>query len=180
MKIEFAVLIQIFVINFCYITLNTVRFMLTMKGYRYLAPIVSFFEIIIYILGLSLVMNSLNNIWNVGMYAFGYAVGISFGIFLENRMALGYSLQRVVLPSSDHQNLVNFLRDKGYGVTVWTANGRDGERLVMEILSKRKDERRLRELVLEQAPQAFIVMSEPKYIHGGFWSKRVKKRIGRK
>lgn len=39
---------MIFLINFAYITLNTLRFMLTMKGYRLIAPLVSMVEITIY------------------------------------------------------------------------------------------------------------------------------------
>lgn len=38
---------MIFLINFAYITLNTLRFMLTMKGYRLIAPLVSMVEITI-------------------------------------------------------------------------------------------------------------------------------------
>ena len=51
---------MIFAINFAYITLNTLRFMLTMKGYRIIAPLVSMVEITIYILGLSMVLDRLD------------------------------------------------------------------------------------------------------------------------
>ena len=67
----------------------------------------------------------------------------------------------------------NQLRDLGYGVSSYRANGRDGERLVLEILLTRKAERHLQNKVLEIDPKAFMVSYDPKYIHGGFWSKRV-------
>jgi uncharacterized protein YebE (UPF0316 family) len=35
---DIKMLLTIFLINFSYITLNTIRFMLTMKGYRLIAP----------------------------------------------------------------------------------------------------------------------------------------------
>ena len=51
--------------------------MLTMKGYRVIAPLVSMAEITIYVLGLSMVLNRLDNPLNLLVYALGYAVGIS-------------------------------------------------------------------------------------------------------
>ncbi|MCZ3011467.1 DUF5698 domain-containing protein, partial [Acinetobacter baumannii] len=69
MVIDAKMLLMIFIINLSYITLNTIRFMLTMKGYRLIAPIVSVFEITIYVLGLSLVLNRLDNPWNLAAYA---------------------------------------------------------------------------------------------------------------
>ena len=47
---------QIFIINFLYITLNTIRVILTMRGYRKVAPFIAMIEIVIYTLGLSMVI----------------------------------------------------------------------------------------------------------------------------
>ncbi|MGL5685761.1 MAG: DUF5698 domain-containing protein, partial [Vagococcus fluvialis] len=58
---DWSILIQIFLINFSYVTLNTLRFMLTMKGYRLAAPLVSMLEITIYIVGLSLVLDHIDS-----------------------------------------------------------------------------------------------------------------------
>lgn len=80
MVVDLKMLAMIFIINFAYITLNTIRFMLTMKGYRVIAPLVSMAEITIYVLGLSMVLNRLDNPLNLLVYALGYAVGISVGI----------------------------------------------------------------------------------------------------
>ena len=77
MVVDLKMLAMIFIINFAYITLNTIRFMLTMKGYRVIAPLVSMAEITIYVLGLSMVLNRLDNPLNLLVYALGYAVGIS-------------------------------------------------------------------------------------------------------
>lgn len=168
---------MIFLINFAYITLNTVRFMLTMKGYRIIAPLVSIVEITIYILGLSMVLNRLNNPINLVVYALGYAVGIGVGIKIEDYLALGYIMVTVILPSSTEQvNLPEILREKGYGVTQSFAFGRAGERMVLEILSTRKNERTLYQLINDEESQAFIISYEPKYISGGFWTKKVQGR----
>ncbi len=42
----------IFVINVCYVTFLTMRTILTLKGYRYMAAIVSFLEVLVYVVDL--------------------------------------------------------------------------------------------------------------------------------
>ena len=57
---NWSILMQIFLINFLYITLNTIRVILTMRGYRKVAPFIAMIEIVIYTLGLSMVMQYLS------------------------------------------------------------------------------------------------------------------------
>lgn len=175
---DFKLLFMIFAINFAYITLNTLRFMLTMKGYRIIAPLVSMVEITIYILGLSMVLDRLDDPINLFVYALGYAVGISVGIKIEDKLALGYIMVTVILPSNTNEDnhLPKVLRDNGYGVTQSSAQGLEGERVVLEILSPRKNERQLYQLIKSVEERAFIISYEPKYISGGFWTKKVRKR----
>lgn len=171
-------LVMIFLINFSYVTISTIRFMLTMKGYRLVAPLLSMIEITIYVLGLSLVLNRLDNPMNLFLYALGYAVGISVGIKIEDQLALGYIMTTVILPSNTDQeeSLPIVLRKNGYGVTQTVGEGLAGERMILEILSPRKQERELYRLIKSVEERAFIITYEPKYISGGFWTKRVRKR----
>ena len=174
MKMDVKVLLVIFLVNFAYITLNTIRFMLTMKGYRHIAPFVSMVEITIYVLGLSMVLNKLDNLWNLAAYALGYGVGVSVGIRLEEYLALGHIMVTAITPSTEHQELATALRQAGYGVTVTFGQGREGERMILEILSSRKNEHALYQLIHKVEPTAFVISYEPKYIAGGFWTKKLK------
>lgn len=174
---NWGILVQIFFINFFYVTLNTLRFMLTMKGYRLAAPLVSMVEITIYIVGLSLVLDHIDSPLNIFVYALGYAIGISVGIRIEDYLALGYIMVTVIIPQDDLQpDLTTIIRDTGYGVTKSYGEGRDGRRVILEILSTRKSERALYRLIKELDERAFIISHEPKYISGGFWSKKLKKK----
>lgn len=169
---DVGLLAQIFLINFSYITLNTIRFMLTMKGYRIIAPMLSVVEIIIYVTGLSLVMSSLDNPLNLAAYALGYGIGIGVGIKIEDWLALGYTML-TVMTSNPESPMPAILRESGYGVTLLKAWGKDGERMMLNVLASRKSERDLTNKILEIDEKAFIVSSDPKYIQGGFWSKRI-------
>ncbi|EAG7698395.1 DUF2179 domain-containing protein, partial [Listeria monocytogenes] len=146
----------IFIVNILYVTIYTVRLLLTMKGYRYLAALSSVFEMIIYVVALSLVLDNLNNIANVLAYAIGFGVGIIVGMKIEERIALGYITVNVITKEYN-LDLPNQIRDLGYGVTSWLASGRDGERMMLEILTQRKNERKLYKHIIEIDNGAFIV-----------------------
>lgn len=66
----------------------------------------------------------------------------------ENRrkLALGYTVVNVT--SAEYElDLPNELRNLGYGVTHYAAFGRDGSRMVMQILTPRKYERKLMDTI---------------------------------
>lgn len=166
--------IIIFSINIVYVTFFTIRMIMTLKGYRYLAAVVSMVEVVIYIVGLGLVLDNLDQIQNLVAYAIGYGSGVIVGSKIEEKMALGYITVNVIT-SEQNQHLPNALREKGYGVTDWAANGKDGDRQSMQILTPRKMELKLYTTIKEIDPKAFIIAYEPKSIHGGFWVKQVRK-----
>lgn len=164
----------ILAINIVYVSFFTIRMILTLKGYRYMAAFVSVFEVIIYVIGLGLVLDNLNQIQNVIAYAVGYGIGVIVGMKIEEKMALGYITVNVITKEYDKQ-LPEVLRQKGYGVTNWAAEGLEGDRMAMQILTPRKYELKLYDTIKELDPKAFIIAYEPKTIHGGFWVKAVRK-----
>jgi len=166
--------IIIFSINIVYVTFFTIRMIMTLKGYRYLAAMVSMVEVVIYIVGLGLVLDNLDQVQNLVAYAIGYGSGVVVGSIIEEKMALGYITVNVIT-SEQSQYLPKTLREKGYGVTDWAANGKDGDRQSMQILTPRKMELKLYMTIKEIDPKAFIIAYEPKSIHGGFWVKQVRK-----
>lgn len=168
--------IIIFAINIFYVSFFTMRMILTLKGYRYLAAGVSMIEVVIYVVGLGLVLDNLNEIQNLIAYAVGYGIGVIVGMKIEEKLALGYITVNVITMDNG-LGLPKKLRELGYGVTDWEANGLEGGRWAMQILTPRKYELKLYHRIKEIDPKAFIISYEPKAIHGGFWVKSVRKRI---
>ncbi len=164
----------ILIINIVYVSFFTIRMILTLKGRRYIAALVSTVEVVVYIVGLGLVLDNLNEIQNVIAYALGYGIGVVVGSIIEEKMALGYITVNVISSNPDIE-FTRKLREKGYGVTSWLAYGMEGDRLSMQILTPRKYELRLYESIKQLDPKAFIIAYEPKQIHGGFWVKQVRK-----
>jgi uncharacterized protein YebE (UPF0316 family) len=164
----------ILVINIVYVSFFTIRMILTLKGRRYLAALISTVEVVIYVVGLGLVLDNLNQIQNLVAYALGYGIGVIVGMKIEEKLALGYITVNVITTEYD-LDVPKILREKGYGVTNWAANGLEGDRMAMQILTPRKYELKLYQTIKELDPKAFIIAYEPKTIHGGFWVKTVRK-----
>lgn len=164
----------ILVINVVYVSFFTIRMILTLKGQRFLAAFISMFEVVIYVVGLGLVLDNLNEIQNLIAYAVGYGLGVIMGMKIEEKLALGYITVNVITKEYD-TDIAKAIRNKGYGVTTWHANGLEGDRLAMQILTPRKYELKLYHTIKEIDPKAFIIAYEPKTIYGGFWVKSVKR-----
>ncbi|MBS4209592.1 DUF5698 domain-containing protein [Bacillus sp. FJAT-50079] len=165
----------ILLINIVYVTFFTIRMILTLKGYRYLAAFLSMIEVVIYVVGLGLVLDNLNQIQNLIAYAVGYGIGVIVGSKIEEKMALGYITVNVITKEYD-RDLPKQLRAEGYGVTSWAAQGLEGDRMALQVLTARKYELKLYEKIKELDPKAFIISYEPKAIHGGFWVKSIRGR----
>src|SRR5699024_12269207 len=80
----------IFLVNVVYVSSSTIRMILTIKGRPYIAALVSTIEVILYVIGLSLVLDNLDGIQNIAAYAGGYELGIIVGSHLVDRLALAF------------------------------------------------------------------------------------------
>ena len=96
------------------------------KGKKKIAPFIGFFEILIWIVAISKIIQNLDNWACYIAYAGGFATGNFIGMLLEEKLALGHQLIRVIT-SDEPIELVNSLRDQGYGVTVSPAEGLNGK-----------------------------------------------------
>ncbi|TDL75640.1 DUF2179 domain-containing protein [Rhodococcus qingshengii] len=160
-------LLTIVILQILYVSLLTIRMIVTIKGYRYIAAAVSCFDILIYVIALKIVLDNLEQPINLIVYCLSYGIGILVGIKLEEWLALGFIAVQVIT-SRYNQELAPLLRQKGYGVTGWLADGMEGERLILSIIVARKLQSRLYADILSYDSQAFIVSYEPKYFMGGF------------
>lgn len=120
------------------VTLDTIRIIYISRGMKYLAPIFGFFEILIWLLAISTIMCNLNNPVYYLAYAVGFATGNLVGIFVEERLAMGKVVLRII-SQKDISELVNHLRSCGHGVTTVDAEGATGSvKLVFTIIDRNK------------------------------------------
>ncbi|MCP8970925.1 DUF2179 domain-containing protein [Ectobacillus ponti] len=163
-------LLLIFCIQVVYVAMLTLRLILIVKGVRYLAACMGAVEIGIYVIGFKLVLDHLDTPVHFIIYCIGYGAGILAGLKLEEKLALGYvtiQINTAVTTGALHEGL----RENGYGVTSWPAEGREGLRTIVTVVVKRKYEQRVYELVRSIDPESVIVSYEPKFLLGGFFVK---------
>lgn len=98
------------------VSLGTLRIIFVTKGMRIIAPLVGFFEVLIWLLAISRIMQDLDNWVSYIAYAGGFATGNFVGMYLEERLAIGHEMIRVIT-RKDATSLIEKLRDMGYGVT---------------------------------------------------------------
>lgn len=165
-------LIAIFLLQAVYVAVTTVRWIILVRGQRLLSAIISFFELILYVVALGMVVSQLHDPWRVGVYAFGYAIGVLIGGWAEERLAVGHTLFHII--TQPGSALPPVLREAGLGVTVWVADGREGNRLVLMAVARRKFAPQILAKIEATDPKAFVVQSEPKTFRGGFLLKYLK------
>ncbi|PUB12513.1 DUF2179 domain-containing protein [Paenisporosarcina sp. OV554] len=168
-----SIILLIVGINVIYMTLTTLRLILVIKGYRVIASFLSMAEVFVYLMGLTMVLDNLDNPLNIVAYCIGWGLGVYLGSIIENRLALGYVVFEVIVDSLEIE-LPSQIRVKGYGVTSWIADGKDGKRLCMKVLAKRKNEQKLKNYITSLCPRAFIISYEPTKFNGGFLVKLTK------
>jgi uncharacterized protein YebE (UPF0316 family) len=167
------ILLGIFAIQIVYVSCSTLRTILMLKSLKYYAAALGTVEITIYILGLNLVLQYLTHASSLIVYALGYGLGILTGSWIEEKIALGYVTLKVICNDADGM-MADYLRGEGYGVTSWIGSGKDGDRLVLEVLAKRRRQNQLFRSILDHDPKAFVVTLEPRRLHGGFWVKHTR------
>ena len=163
----------IIVINVTYMTLTTLRLIMVIKGYTKVASILSMVEVFVYLIGLTMVLDEISNPWNMAAYCFGWGLGVYVGSLIERRLALGYVLFEIIVDAAEFE-IVSQLRERGYGVTSWFPDGKDGRKLCMTVIAKRKNEKNLRAVISLMWPKAFIVSYEPNKLNGGFLAKQMR------
>jgi uncharacterized protein YebE (UPF0316 family) len=158
----------IFIARVVDVSMGTLRIVFVSKGLKYLAPIIGFFEVIIWLLAIRVIMQNLNNFMCYFAYGAGFAMGNYVGIFLEKRLAVGRAVLRVIT-HRDASDLIKKLREKGYGVTSIVAQGSNGNVNVLFMVIKRGDFTTIANLIREFNPKAFYTLEDVKFVSEGIF-----------
>ncbi len=167
---EIIGMLLIFVARIIDVSIGTIRIILISRGYRYLAPVFGFFEVLVWIFAITHVLKSLNSLSSYLVYAAGFATGNYVGMILESVIAIGYQSLRIIT-TEKIVSLPIVLRNQGYGVTVMKGWGAKGEvTIILTVLPRRKVSEVL-ETVAMFEPNAFITVEDIKQRYSGFFEK---------
>lgn len=150
------------------VSMGTVRVIFISRGFKYLAPIVGFFEILVWLLAIGQIMKNLSNPLCYIAYAGGFAMGNYVGMCIAEKLSLGVVLIRVVT-RKDALPLVECLRAADYGVTSIDGHGVSGEVRVVFTIVPRREVDNVVELVKEFNPKAFYSVEEIGFVEKGIF-----------
>lgn len=119
------------------VTLDTLRIVFVSRGNKIVAPILGFFGVLIWLIAITRIMANLDNFVTYFAYALGFAVGNYVGLMVEEKLAIGTQLIRIIT-STDASILINKLREKGFGATAIDAEGKNGLVHVIFVTTRRK------------------------------------------
>ena len=122
--------------------LDTMRIAMMLRGRKALTWVIGFSESVIFVITLTSVLQDLTNVLNIIAYAGGFATGNIVGMFIEERLAIGFINMRVI-SSRRGKAIVEQLRDEGFAVTEIPALGKDG---AVSLLNASVQRRRVSEL----------------------------------
>lgn len=104
----------IFLIRIVDVSLSTFRMLLVVRGSRVVAPLIGFFDILLWLLAAGAAIRNLSSPAHVLGYAAGFAAGTAVGMWLEGKLALGICTVRAI-SREPQRALATELRERGHG-----------------------------------------------------------------
>jgi uncharacterized protein YebE (UPF0316 family) len=124
----------------------------------------------LFVLAIQAVLSDLGSWINIVAYAMGFATGTVVGMWIEERIAIGFKHLRII-SSRRGPELAEFLRQQGYAVTEVSGRGKDGTVSLLNCTIQRKDMPQIEKLVKQKDEQAFITADDVIPVSRGFWKR---------
>jgi uncharacterized protein YebE (UPF0316 family) len=146
------------------VTLGTLRTVFVVHGRRGIACLLGFFELLIWVVVVSRVVQNLDRPIYAVCYALGFAFGTYAGITAEAWFGAGDQVLRVFTRLGPQ--LVQELRALGYVVTQFEGAGKEGPISLLFLQTPRRKIRPAVELVLRADPECFYIVDDVRLSSG--------------
>lgn len=153
----------IFSARVCDVSLGTIRIIFISKGIKYLAPVISFFEILIWLLAISQILQNITNVYYYVFFAGGFATGTFVGMKIEEKLSIGLVMIRIIT-RKNADNLINFLKKQKYGITIVDAEGNAGSVKIIFTVIRRENLKIVIECIKKFNPNAFYSIEDIKSV----------------
>jgi uncharacterized protein YebE (UPF0316 family) len=149
----------IFVARIGDVSINTIRIIYVLGGRRLTATLLGFFESFIWLMAIRQIFEHLDNWICYIAYPAGFAMGIFVGMIIEEKIAYGKVIVRIIT-RKEIVELLNYFKIEGLRYTHVNAIGPDGhENLVFTVLERERLENLLVKLK-EILPSAFYTVEK--------------------
>jgi len=160
--------LMIFLARICDVSIGTMRIIFVAKGKKNIAPFLGFFEVLIWIIAISKIMQNLDNYVNYLAYAAGFATGNYVGMIIEEKLAVGIQMIRVFVHGSV-EDLISKLNISGFGATVVEAQGAREKIHLIYTIVQRNELAKVLEVITLFNPKAFYTIEDVRYVNEGIF-----------
>lgn len=151
------------------VSMATVRIVLITKGERKIGAILAFFEVSLWVVLVSTVLNNITeDPIKIIAYAGGFSIGNYVGSLIEEKIGIGLSEMQIIVEASKGVEIAKLIREKGYAVTVMEGEGRSSKRHVLLMYVPRKRIKEISKIVQSANGNSVITVSDKKAVYGGF------------
>lgn len=163
--------LYIFCLRLLDTSLSTLRFMMTLRGRRWQTWVFAFGGAIAYVVGVRSVLADMSEWTKLLGYAAGFACGMSLGMWLEERIAMGYTRLQIISRGRGAA-IIEHLRQAGFAVTEIPARGKDGTVSLLQCSVPRRHVDEFQRLVFEQDSDAFVTAQDVRPLQHGYWPQK--------
>ena len=149
------------------VSVGTLRIIFVSKGFKNYAALLGFFESLVWILAVSQVMKHMDNWVTYAAFALGFAVGNYVGMLIEERIAIGNQIIRIIT-RHDATELVDYLREHGHGVTSIDADGDGGPVKLLFTVARRRKLETIISIIKQFNPTAFYPTEDVRFVKETF------------
>lgn len=160
----------IFLARISDVTIGTIRIVMVAKGQKKIAPVLGFFEVLIWLLAISKIIQNLDNWMCYIAYGAGFATGNYIGMIIEEKLAVGI-IQLQIITRVDAHKLIEKLKAEGYGITHQEAHGAVEEVSIIYSIIKRNDLSKVDKIIRTYNPNAFYSIADVKFVNKGVYAK---------
>jgi len=155
--------ILIFLARIVDVSIGTIRVIFISKGFKSIAPVLGFFEVIIWLLAISQIMKNLENWVSYIAYGAGFATGTYVGMLLEEKISIGKVILRVISKKDDCE-MIEELKKK-YRLTIIDGQSPTGgtKAKIIFMVMKRSEVKDAVAIVNQFHPKAFYTIEDVKY-----------------
>lgn len=169
--------ILIFLARICDQTIGTLRLVFLSKGFKILAPILGFFEVIIWILAVGQILKHMDNFLCYIAYGGGFATGNYIGLIVEERLSIGNVIIRIIT-KNDAFELIADLQKHNFGTTIVNAEGSRGDVKIIFSIIKRTDTKKYISIINSYDPSIFYSIEDVKSVKEGIFRQNSQNSLG--
>lgn len=156
-----ALPLMIFLARILDVSIGTIRLIFISKGLKYYAPILGFFEVLIWLLAVKNIMVGVASTLTIIAYGLGFSTGTYIGMIIEEKIMTGNFLVRIM--TKNQFELIEALNKENQRYTIVDGESETGKVKVIFLIVSKKKMNTVMNIIQTTVPTAYYTIENVKY-----------------